>query len=77
MMALRSRLDEIIAERQTTMYAVARDSGLSYQTVHSLAKNQTKRIDLETIEKICAALDTTISDIFVHTPKETETPTPR
>ena len=67
MMAIRNRLAEIIAERNITMYAVARDAELNYATVHSLAKNKSKRIDLETVERLCSVLNTTIGELFVHT----------
>ena len=70
MMTIRSRLEDVITEQNTTMYAVARDAGLNYATVHSLAKGNSKRIDLETVDKICRVLHITIGDLFVHTTEE-------
>lgn len=69
-MTIKSRLREIIADRNTTIYAVARDAGLNYATVHSLAGDRSRRVDLETIEKICAVLGITIGELFVHVNNE-------
>jgi putative transcriptional regulator len=69
-MTIKNRLEEIISKQNTTMYAVARDSGLNYATVHSLTKGNPKRIDLETIDKICRVLNITIGELFVHDMEE-------
>jgi putative transcriptional regulator len=69
-MTIKSRLSEIIADRNTTIYAVARDAGLNYATVHGLAGNRSRRVDLETVEKICAVLGITIGELFVHVKNE-------
>ncbi len=46
------------------MAELARLSGLSHVAVFRIYHNKTKTIELETINKLCYALDCKIQDIF-------------
>lgn len=74
-MMINNRLKELIDASGKTMYAVAKETGLNYQTVHSLAVGNANRVDLKTLEKLCKALGVKVGDILVY--EESETPTVR
>lgn len=45
-----------------------RMTNISKSTMHKIYNDQTSRIDFETIDKICEALDVQVGDIFEYTP---------
>ncbi|MDE6138760.1 MAG: helix-turn-helix transcriptional regulator, partial [Candidatus Gastranaerophilales bacterium] len=50
------------------MAELARLAGLSHVAVFRIYHNKTKTIELETINKLCFALDCKIQDIFEYIP---------
>jgi DNA-binding Xre family transcriptional regulator len=48
-------------------YALAKATGLSLATVYRLTNNQSQRVELETIDKLCGALKCQPGDLFVRT----------
>ena len=50
------------------MAEVARIAGVSHVAVFRIYHNKTKTIELETINKLCYALDCRIQDIFEYEP---------
>ena len=79
MMAIENRIRHVINERGTTIYRVAKDTGLTYQTVHNLAnpEKELSRIDMATLGKLCSYLNAEVGELFVYQRNESETPTPR
>lgn len=57
-MTVRFRLDKLLAraEPPISQLEVARRSGVSVVTVNAIAKNRTKQVSLNTLDKICGAL---------------------
>lgn len=51
------RLRELLAARRESLAELARATGLSYSTVHRLYSGHAKRVDLGTLERLCAYLD--------------------
>jgi putative transcriptional regulator len=51
------RLRELLAARHESLAELARATGLSYSTVHRLYSGHAKRVDLGTLERLCAYLD--------------------
>jgi len=49
-----NRLSRLMGERRLTMQDVARGTGLSRKTVGELYHGTSTRIDLETLDKLCA-----------------------
>lgn len=71
-MAVRFRLRELLEERQMTQSELARRSGLSFVTINAIAQNRTTRVDLATLDALCAALECPPGDLL-----EREAPKPR
>lgn len=45
-------------------------TGISKSTVHKIYNEQTSRIDFDTMDKICEALDIEVGDLFTYVPNE-------
>ena len=65
---IKNRLSEIMGIRRMNMAEVARLAGLTHVTVFRIYHNRTKTIELETVDKLCNALNCRIQDIFEHVP---------
>ena len=65
---IKNRLSEIMGIRRMNMAEVARLAGLTHVTVFRIYHNRTKTIELETVDKLCNALNCRIQDIFEHIP---------
>ena len=65
---IKNRLSEIMGIRRMNMAEVARLAGLTHVTVFRIYHNRTKTIELETVDKLCTALNCRIQDIFEHIP---------
>ena len=64
---MKSRLAVLMAERDPRMSQreLAEKSGVSTMAVNRLYNNDFKRVDTETLEKLCAFLDCDLSDLLV------------
>ena len=52
------------------MAEVAREAGLTHVTVFRIYHEKTKTIELETLDKLCNALNCRVQDIFEHVPNK-------
>lgn len=59
-----NRLSRLIGERRLTVKDVAVGSGISYRTLHDIYHARTTRIDLDTLNRLCAFFDVTPAEIF-------------
>ena len=61
-----------IARRRgiTTVTALAAHTGLAYNTAHALYNGRSTRIDHDTLDRLCAALDAQPGDLFVYVPPD-------
>ncbi|WP_233221047.1 helix-turn-helix domain-containing protein [Chlorogloea sp. CCALA 695] len=64
---MKSKLAVLMAERDPRMSqrALAEKSGVSTMAVNRLYNNDFKRVDTETLEKLCAFLECDLSDLLV------------
>jgi putative transcriptional regulator len=67
-MAIRCRLGEIMKERGLSNKEVVELTGVSRNTITSLASSATKRIDYDTLDAICNGLKITPAEFFDYTP---------
>ena len=51
------RVNQLLQERSRTFYWLAKETGISHTTLWRLKKGKAYGITLETLEKICQALD--------------------
>ncbi len=63
---IKNKLSEIMGRRRLNMAEVARLAGLTHVTVFKIYHAKTKTIELETLNKLCKALNCRIQDIFEH-----------
>jgi putative transcriptional regulator len=63
------RLLELLRARGITLLEIHRRTGVSYSALHALARGKTSRLDLATLDKLCAALGVGVGDILEHRPE--------
>ncbi|WP_440453922.1 helix-turn-helix domain-containing protein [Psychrobacter sp. ASPA161_9] len=63
-------LPVLLAERRMKVADLIRMTGISKSTMHKIYNEQTSRIDFETMDKICEALDIEVGDLFTYMPNE-------
>ena len=69
---IKCNLPVLLAERRLKVADLIRMTGISKSTMHKIHNEQTSRIDFETMDKICDALDIDVGDLYTHIPKESE-----
>jgi|GEM_PF-1763673 len=69
-----NRLSRLCGERRLTVQDVAKGSGISYRTLHDLYHARTTRIDLETLNKMCAFFEVEPGQIFEWRRRENDPP---
>lgn len=65
---IKNKLSEMMGIRRMNMAGTARIAGLNHITVFRIYHDKTKTIELETINKLCYALDCRIQDILEYIP---------
>lgn len=61
---IRISLDNVLDRLDVSRYELAKRTGIQYQIIDNYYKNRVKRYDSFVLERICDALDCTISDII-------------
>ena len=65
---IKNKLSELMGKKRLNMAEVARIAGLSHVAVFKIYHDKNKVISLETINKLCWALECEIQDIFEYIP---------
>ena len=60
-----SNLSDLLAERKLKVADLVRSTGINKSTLHKLYNDESVRIDFETIDKICIALDVEVGDLLI------------
>ncbi|WP_285890400.1 helix-turn-helix transcriptional regulator [Paenibacillus macerans] len=68
-MSIRCRLGDIMKERGLTNKEVVELTGVSRNTITSLAANATKRIDYDTLEGLCRGLGVSPGELIEYNPE--------
>ena len=71
-MAIRLRIGELTKQQGLTIKALAERAGVAYATAHALATGRATRIDLDTLDRMCGALQVGPGDVFVRQPTPVE-----
>ncbi|RXZ77226.1 XRE family transcriptional regulator [Paenibacillaceae bacterium] len=61
-----NRLSEIMGRKRLSRRDVVRGTGLAINTVGGLYNGTAKRVDLETLDKLCFFLGVTVGEILEH-----------
>lgn len=65
---IRNNLSVLLSERDISNTALSEKTGISKNTISSINQNDVKMIQLETINKICQALEVEPNDFFSYIP---------
>ena len=65
---LRNNLSRIMGEKKINMMELHRLTGIAHKNIFNLYHGKTKMIKLETIDKICDALEVSVGELFEHVP---------
>lgn len=71
MIVIRCNLKVLLAQRDISVAKLQADTGLTKAQVYLLYSNDAKRVDLDTLEKICTYLDVGIADVLELVPEQT------
>ncbi len=58
------KLKELLKDRNKSLYAVAKETGISYNTLHKINKNDVQSMSFDVLEKICLNLNCTPNDLL-------------
>src|SRR5688572_25245356 len=67
-MPIINRLSTIMGTRRITQSELQRQTGLHYTTINDLYHDRAKRLDVDTLEKLCRALGVGVGDILEYQP---------
>jgi putative transcriptional regulator len=58
------KLDELLTKINISQHELSRLTGIRQPSINEMCRNQTKRLPLENLAKICEVLDCNITDIL-------------
>ena len=64
-MAVRMRIGEVAQAQGLTIKALAERAGVAYNTAHALYTARATRVDLDTLDRISAALKVEPGELFI------------
>lgn len=64
---IENRLSELMGRKRLKISDVIEKTGLARNTVADLYHAKAKRVDIETLDKICTALECNVGDILNYT----------
>jgi putative transcriptional regulator len=67
-MTVETRINDVLAASGKTLYWLAKETGISYNTLHRLQSGTSQGITFEVLDKICTALDCAPGDLLIQTP---------
>jgi DNA-binding Xre family transcriptional regulator len=65
---IRLTVAKILEEKGMSVLAFSKAANINYRTALDLQRGNSRRVDLETLDKVCSALDVTPADLFEYTP---------
>lgn len=65
---IKNNVSSIMGMKRLSIAETARIAGLRYNTVYKLYHDATKGIDFETLDRLCYALECSISDLLKYIP---------
>lgn len=63
---IRNRLAEILFERDIKIVRIAKETGISRNTITNTASNNSEMLQMNTINKICGYLEITPCDFWLY-----------
>ena len=62
---IKSNLAVLLAERKMRVADLVKETGINKSTLYKLYNDESVRIDFETIDKICSALNIQVGDLLI------------
>ena len=69
---LKNHLSKLMGEKRYSIVEVSRRTGLTTSTISNLYNDKVKRLDFDTLEKLCKLFDCQPNDLFEYIPDETQ-----
>ncbi|MDD3436478.1 MAG: helix-turn-helix transcriptional regulator [Candidatus Gastranaerophilales bacterium] len=63
-----NKLSEIAVSKRMNIAEISRITGIGYSVIQRLYNDKVKSVEIETINKLCNALECTPSELFKFTP---------
>lgn len=65
---LKNHLSKLMGEKRYTIVEVSRKTGLTTSTISNLYNDKVKRLDFDTLEKLCKLFNCQPNDLFEYIP---------
>lgn len=62
---IRFRLNDLLEERKQTLYWLWKETGIRYATIWQMGKGEVARLNIDTLDRICEALECQPGDLLV------------
>jgi putative transcriptional regulator len=63
-MQVKIHLQDLLKKRKISLYRLSKDTGISYNQLTAISKNETKRMDFSTLATLCEYLGCNIADLL-------------
>lgn len=67
---IKNHLSKIMGEKRMTITEVAKTTGMSNTTISNLYNEKVKRLDFDTLEKLCELFNCEVQDIIEYIPNK-------
>lgn len=67
---LKNHLSKLMGEKRYSIVEVSRRTGLTTSTISNLYNDKVKRLDFDTLEKLCKLFNCQPNDLFEYIPDE-------
>ena len=67
---LKNHLSKLMGEKRYSIVEVSRRTGLTTSTISNLYNDKVKRLDFDTLEKLCKLFNCQTNDLFEYIPDE-------
>lgn len=61
---IKVKLVDVAKEKGKTIFAISRETGISYNTLFNIKKGQVRSISFDVLEKLCDCLECTPNDLL-------------
>lgn len=67
---IRLKIQEIAKAKKVSMYRLAKDSGLAYNTIRLIYRDPYRKIDLDTLDALAKVLQVDASELIESVPEQ-------
>ena len=71
-MAIHSKLSTLMGEKRYNMQDVFERTGISRTSISNIYHDRVKRIDYDTLDRLCTLFDCQPGDLIIHTKEESK-----